>query len=223
MAALLAAPVPRPRIGRAVIRTAGGLLLAAIVASIAWTASYRWRDPAVDAWVPLAEVSETLQAAVVLAEDQHFCLHRGFDFGRIEAALAAARAGAPLVGASTISQQLARTLFLWPGRSWTRKALEAWFTVWLEMLLPKARILELYLNVVDWGPQARGVAAAVRRHLGPDASPARVGARPAAHLAVLLPSPARYADRLPPEVALRRDHIEHATLALGPTAIACLR
>ncbi len=205
------------------MRAASALVLLAVVTSIAWVASYRWRDPAVDTWVPLAAVSETLQAAVVLAEDQHFCLHRGFDFGRIEAALAAARAGGPLVGASTLSQQLARTLFLWPQRSWMRKGLEAWFTVWLEALLPKARILELYLNVVDWGPQARGLASAVRHHLGADASPGRLGARASAHLAVLLPSPARYAHGLPPAVEIRRAHIEHATPAFGPTAIACVR
>lgn len=221
--ASLAAAMPSGRIGRTAALAGGGLALALAIASIAWVATYRWRDPAVETWVPLTEVSATVQAAVVLAEDQHFCLHHGFDFGRIEASLAAARAGRPLVGASTLSQQLGRTLFLWSERSWVRKGLEAWFTVWLEALLPKARILELYLNVVDWGPRTRGLAAAVRRHLGPDASPGRLGARASAHLAVLLPSPARFAEGLPPAVEVRRDHIEQAIPAFGPSAIACLR
>ena len=103
---------------------------------------------------------------MIAAEDQKFPHHDGFDFEAIDQALADAGRGRRLRGASTISQQVAKNLFLWPGRSWPRKGLEAWFTVWIELLWPKQRILEVYLNVAEFGRGIWGVEAASRHFFG---------------------------------------------------------
>lgn len=140
-------------------------------------------------WVPYARISPHLRLAVVVAEDQRFLLHRGFDVKSIRRALRDAGEGGRLRGASTLSQQVVKNLFLWPGRSWPRKALEAWLTVWLETLWPKRRILEVYLNVAQFGPCTFGAEAAALRFLGTDA--AGLGPDQAALLAATLPDPER--------------------------------
>ncbi len=140
-------------------------------------------------WVPLSRISPALRAAVVVSEDQRFYQHRGFDWESMGDALRESRDGGRLRGASTISQQLAKNLFLWPGRSLLRKALEAWLTFWLETLWPKQRILEVYLNVVELGDGVFGAEAAARHHFGTAA--AHLGRREAALLAASLPSPRR--------------------------------
>ncbi len=145
--------------------------------------------PVANEWTPWAEISPQAALAVVAAEDQRFLSHRGFDLDAIADAIERYRAGERLRGASTISQQVAKNLFLWPGRSYARKALEAYLTVLIEALLPKRRILEIYLNVAELGPGVYGVGAASRRFFGkrPDA----LTADEAALLAAVLPSPRR--------------------------------
>ena len=140
-------------------------------------------------WQPLAAISPDLALAVIAAEDQKFPFHRGFDLDAVRDALHTRRSGGRLRGASTITQQLAKNLFLWSGRSWIRKALEAWFTLWLEVVLPKARILELYLNLAEFGPGVYGAGAASARFYGRE--PRHLTAREAARLAALLPAPRR--------------------------------
>ena len=136
------------------------------------------------------EISPLLRRAVLAAEDDRFYLHDGFDFKEIESALERARAGRRLRGASTISQQVAKNLFLWEGRSYVRKGLEAWLTVVLELCVPKERILDLYLNLAEWGDGVFGAEAAAQRHFGKSA--ASLTRDEAARLAAILPSPIRW-------------------------------
>jgi monofunctional biosynthetic peptidoglycan transglycosylase len=138
-------------------------------------------------WVPLRGISPEMWVAVVAAEDQKFPRHWGFDWGSIGEAITEAE-GRPR-GASTLTQQVAKNLFLWPGRSFVRKGLEAWFTLLLEALWPKRRILEVYLNVAEFGPGVYGVGAASERYFGKPASALSRGE--AALLAAVLPSPRR--------------------------------
>lgn len=141
-------------------------------------------------WVPRQAISQRLAEALLAAEDQKFLLHHGFDFASIRRALRHNRSGKHLRGGSTISQQLAKNLYLWPGRSWLRKGMEAWFTLWLEMLLPKQRILELYANVVQFGPTTFGAEAAARQFFDKPAS--RLNREESALLAAVLPNPVHY-------------------------------
>ena len=140
-------------------------------------------------WVPARKIAPSLRAAVVASEDQRFFEHGGFDWRSMQSAVGAWWDGERLRGASTISQQVAKNLFLWPGRSFLRKGLEAWLTLWLEWLWPKPRILEVYLNVVELGDGVFGVEAASRRHFGRSA--ASLGRAESALLAATLPSPRR--------------------------------
>jgi monofunctional glycosyltransferase len=141
-------------------------------------------------WVSWRRIPRHAALAVIAAEDQLFFLHDGFDFTAIEKAVTDAQRGRRLRGASTISQQVAKNLFLWPGQSWLRKGVEVWFTVWIEFLWPKRRVLEVYLNVAQFGRGVWGVEAASRRYFGKEA--ARIGREEAALLAAVLPSPTRY-------------------------------
>ena len=142
-------------------------------------------------WVPWERIAPAARLAVVASEDQKFPDHHGFDFEAIDKALEQnqKRRGRHLHGASTISQQTAKNLFLWSGRSWLRKGLEAYFTVLLEHLWPKHRILEVYLNVAQFGPDVYGVEEASRRYFGKPA--ARLDAHEAALLAAVLPNPVK--------------------------------
>jgi len=141
-------------------------------------------------WVPWERISPHAGVAVIAAEDQKFLAHDGFDFEAIGQAMEDAGLGGRLRGASTISQQVAKNLFLWSGQNWFRKGLEAWFTVWIELLWPKQRILEVYLNVAQFGRGTWGVQAASRRYFGKNA--AYLTRHEAALLAAVLPSPTRY-------------------------------
>jgi monofunctional biosynthetic peptidoglycan transglycosylase len=138
-------------------------------------------------WQAADGLPSHLAWAVVAAEDQRFFLHSGFDFMAIRQALD--RRGERLRGASTLSQQLAKNLFLWPGRSLVRKGLEAYLTVWIEVLLPKSRILELYLNVAQFGPCTFGAQAASAHYFARPAS--QLIPRQSALLAAVLPNPSR--------------------------------
>ncbi|MDX5378179.1 MAG: monofunctional biosynthetic peptidoglycan transglycosylase, partial [Halomonas sp.] len=138
-------------------------------------------------WRPWAELSDHAKLAVIAAEDQRFALHHGFDVDEIRRAWEASRNGATLRGASTISQQTAKNLFLWTGRSWLRKGFEAWFTVLLEALWPKQRILEVYLNIVEWDHGVFGLEAAGQHYFGVSAG--RLSETQASRLAAILPNP----------------------------------
>jgi monofunctional biosynthetic peptidoglycan transglycosylase len=166
-------------------------------------------------WVDLEQISPHAALAVVAAEDQKFPHHRGFDLQAIGDALDEAEAGGRPRGASTISQQVAKNLFLWPGRSFVRKGLEAWFTLWIEALWQKRRILEVYLNVAEFGRGVFGVEAASRRFFAKPA--AELGPDEAALLAAVLPSPRRLrADAPSPYVRGRAARIRAEMERLGP-------
>jgi monofunctional biosynthetic peptidoglycan transglycosylase len=141
-------------------------------------------------WTPWDRVSKQLPIALVAAEDQKFPFHHGFDVEAIQDAIADAEDGDRLRGASTISQQVAKNLFLWNGRSFVRKGLEAYFTVLIEAMWPKRRILEVYLNIAEFGDGLYGASAASERYFGKP--PSALGARESALLAAVLPNPRRY-------------------------------
>jgi monofunctional biosynthetic peptidoglycan transglycosylase len=151
-------------------------------------------------WVPLEAISPNLVRAVIGSEDSKFCSHYGFDLAAIDKALTANASGANLRGASTISQQTAKNLFLSPNRSWARKGIEAYLTVLLEALWPKRRIIETYLNIAEWGPRRFGAEAAAQADFHKPA--AKLSVVEAARLATILPNPRNYrADAPGPYVA----------------------
>lgn len=138
-------------------------------------------------WRPLERISPHLQRAVIAAEDATFCSHWGFDWRAIDNAIDRYEKGGKVLGASTISMQTAKNVFLWPGRTFLRKGLEAYLTLYIEALWPKERILEVYLNVAEFGPGLYGAEAAARRYFGKSAD--TLSAREAALLAAVLPAP----------------------------------
>ncbi|HWE99514.1 MAG TPA: monofunctional biosynthetic peptidoglycan transglycosylase [Caulobacteraceae bacterium] len=154
-------------------------------------------------WVPLSKISPAIVRAVVASEDSSFCAHHGFDVRAIEKAMAhnVVRPGR-IRGGSTISQQTAKNVFLWPQRSWVRKGAEAWFTVLIESLWGKRRIMEVYLNSVELGPGLYGVEAASQRYFhgaAADLSPAQ-----ASRLAAILPDPLKWKASKPGPYVRRR-------------------
>ncbi|HKX37454.1 MAG TPA: monofunctional biosynthetic peptidoglycan transglycosylase, partial [Burkholderiales bacterium] len=159
------------------------------------------------AWVPYERISAHLKRAVVAAEDAKFLDHEGFDWEAIhEAMLKNERRGKVVAGASTITQQLAKNLFLSSQRSYARKAQEASITWMMEQTMSKRRILELYLNFAEWGEGVFGAEAAARHHFG--SSAAQISAEQAAWLAAVLPSPRRYdRGRTTPYIAERSETI----------------
>ena len=165
-------------------------------------------------WVSYRDISPQVPIAVVAAEDQKFPIHAGFDFDAIADAIEDGADGGPSRGASTISQQVAKNLFLWPGRSWLRKGIEAYFTVLIETLWPKRRILEVYLNTAEFGKGVFGVGAAAQRFF--DEPVSRLDREQAARLAAVLPSPRRlHADRPSDYVRARTEKIELEAARLG--------
>jgi monofunctional glycosyltransferase len=138
-------------------------------------------------WTDRERIAVDAARAVIAAEDQKFIDHHGLDFASIDQALVEYRSGEGLRGASTITQQVAKNLFLWSGRSFVRKTLEAYFALLLETCLSKQRILELYLNIAEFGPGVFGVEAAAQRFF--DTPAAALSAREAALLAAVLPNP----------------------------------
>jgi monofunctional biosynthetic peptidoglycan transglycosylase len=140
-------------------------------------------------WLDFERIARDLGLAVIVAEDQRFFEHAGFDLNAISQALSDHSESGRLRGASTISQQVAKNLFLWPGRSLARKGLELWFTAWLERVWSKRRILEVYLNVAQFGPCLFGAQAASDRHFNTEAI--ALSPHQAALLATVLPNPKR--------------------------------
>ncbi len=157
-------------------------------------------------WKALSHISPHVRKAVLAAEDQRFLWHHGFDFVEMSHAMKDIFRRKRKRGASTITMQVARTVFLWPSRSWSRKMAEAYYTLLLETFLSKQRILELYLNTVDWGAGVRGVEAASQKYFHIPSS--SLSASQAALLAAVLPSPHRWSVKRPnASVRLRQQRI----------------
>jgi len=210
-------------------------VLAFVLGSVLLVVAFRWVPPPTSAfilarhldvmrgaapalkirhqWVPRERIAPALLVAVVAAEDQLFPQHHGFDFKAIGKALDEAGKRGPR-GASTISQQVAKNLFLWSGRSWLRKGLEAWFTVLIEAAWPKRRILEVYVNFAEFGDGIYGAQAAARFYFARDAGV--LSNAQAARLAAVLPSPRHYSVARPgPYVLSRQRWIERQMIQLG--------
>jgi monofunctional glycosyltransferase len=173
-------------------------------------------------WVPWSRISADAKLAVVASEDQKFPDHHGFDFEAIDKAIEHNETHRRMRGASTISQQTAKNLFLWSGKSYLRKGLEAYFTVLMERLWPKRRILEVYLNIARFGPDVYGVEQAAQQYFGKPA--AQLDAHEAAVLAAVLPNPERmHAGRPSDYVQMRADEVEAQMRLLGPDYLSALR
>ena len=186
------------RLLRLLVAIVGGV----VALSLLWVLAYRWIDPPLTwpmarddlqgkhverTWVPLDRMAAALPRAAIGAEDANFCSHNGFDVGAIEAAMARNAASKKLRGGSTISQQTAKNAFLWPERSYLRKGLEAYFTVLIEAIWGKPRIMEVYLNIAEMGPGIYGVDAAAHHYFGVGAG--AVTPAQAARLVTILPQP----------------------------------
>jgi len=193
--------VEPPRILRRALRFAAFGLIAFAGAVLALIVLYRWVDPpastlmlgqrlggtpVVQRWVPLTRISPNLPLAVILSEDARFCRHAGVDWGELREAIESTGDGVAR-GGSTISMQVVKNLFLWPSKSYLRKAIEIPLAYLIEVAWPKQRILEIYLNIAEWGPGVFGAEAAARYHFRKPA--ALLGPREAALLAVSLPNP----------------------------------
>jgi len=183
---------------------------------------WRWATGArvVRVTVPLERIAPLLPATVVASEDARFCTHGGVDWGEIRDAIEEADDLSEARGGSTITQQVAKNLFLWGGRSFVRKALELPLALWIDLVLPKRRVLEIYLNIAEWGPNGQfGAEAGSRYAFG---KPARdLNSREAATLAAILPNPHRRSARTPGP-AVRRLAGVYETRARSAD-VSCLR
>lgn len=153
-------------------------------------------------WIPLDSMSIYMPVAVMASEDQRFLDHRGFDFHQIRNAVAERASGKRIRGGSTISQQTAKNVFLWPGRSWVRKGLEAYFTVLIECIWGKHRIMEVYLNSIEMGDGIYGAEAVAQQHFARSA--AELTRPNCALIAATLPNPLRFSSQSPSPYMLRR-------------------
>jgi monofunctional biosynthetic peptidoglycan transglycosylase len=153
-------------------------------------------------WRGIDDISPTLTTSVIAAEDAKFCAHRGFDFDAMEKAMAHNERSGKVRGGSTISQQTAKNVFLWPSRDYVRKGLEAYFTLLIENLWGKKRIMEVYLNSVEWGPGVYGAEAAAQKNFGVGAD--KLSTAQAARLAAILPSPLKWQASKPGPYVRRR-------------------
>jgi len=231
--------MPARTLTRRLLRSLLWLLLTLFVGSAALVLALRWLDPPTSAfmlrerliaanskpaysirhrWVDWQQISPHLKLAVIASEDQTFPAHNGFDFKQINKALDDRERGRRVRGASTISQQVAKNLFLWPAQSWVRKGLEAYFTLLIETLWPKQRILEVYLNVAEFGKGVFGVGAASDAYF--HKSPARLTAYDSALLAAVLPNPKRLHANAPSRyVRSRQQWIVSQMRGLGGTSM----
>ena len=230
--------MPIPKLARSLSRIILWALIFFVSGSVLAVLSLRWFDPPTTAfmlrekatlakqrgkslrheWVDWRGIASPMKVAVIAAEDQTFPDHHGFDLKSINDALAERERRRRMRGASTISQQVAKNLFLWPGQSWFRKGLEAYFTVLIETLWPKQRILEVYLNVAEFGAGVFGVGAAADVFYRKPA--ARLNAADAALLAAVLPNPKRMRVNAPSRyVRARQEWILGQMRGLGGTAL----
>ncbi len=169
-------------------------------------------------WVPLARLSPSLARAVIASEDEKFCAHHGFDWEALNASWRDWQAGREPKGASTISMQTAKNLFLWPGRSVVRKAIEAYLTALIELTWSKARIIEVYLNIIELGDGVYGVDAASRLYFNRPAS--AVTGEEAARFAAVLPNPRRWSPVTPTSYIEERAAVIRARMPGAP--LGCL-
>ncbi len=173
-------------------------------------------------FVPLSRISPALALAVIIAEDGRFCSHHGVDFRELRDAIADADDLDALRGGSTITQQVAKNLFLWGGRSFVRKALEFPLALWIDLVLTKRRVLEIYLNIAEWGPNGEfGVEAGSRRAFGKSAR--ELSPYQAALLASMLPNPVTRDAKSPGPGLRRLAGLYVARAARSPEAANCLR
>jgi monofunctional glycosyltransferase len=233
------APIPRGSVAARLLKWLGIAAVAWLLLTVTPVLLLRWLRPLTSAfmlearaqawsaqdrayhtdfqWVSLEQISRYAAVAVIASEDQQFPFHAGFDFDSIREAIRASERGKRLRGASTISQQVAKNLFLWNGHSFVRKGLEAYFTVLIEALWPKERILEMYLNVAQFGDGIYGVQAAAHRFWRKPAL--RLSSGEAALLAAVLPNPLRlHAERPSRYLLQRRDWILAQMRGLGGPA-----
>lgn len=173
-------------------------------------------------YVPLTAMAPALPLTVIAAEDGRYCSHRGVDFQELRGIVEEAEDFEGLRGGSSITQQTVKNLFLWHGRSYVRKALELPLALWADLVLPKRRVLEIYLNIVEWGPSGQfGAEAAARQAFG---KPARnLTAGEAAVLAAVLPNPARRNARQPSPAVRRLAGVYAARAAASPGLGDCIR
>ncbi|MDO5461019.1 MAG: monofunctional biosynthetic peptidoglycan transglycosylase [Bacteroidales bacterium] len=194
------------------------LLLTLFIITILWVAVYAFVPvpgtplmlaryfgedvPINHTWTPLEEITPDMQLAVIAAEDNRFVLHNGFDWEEIEKARKEAEKGKKLRGASTISQQTAKNVFLWHGRSWVRKGLEAYFTTLIEFMWGKERIMEVYLNSIETGEGLYGIAAVAQANFGK--TPGELTSEECALIAATLPNPRHYSSKKPSRYIQKR-------------------
>ncbi|MFG1496993.1 monofunctional biosynthetic peptidoglycan transglycosylase [Saccharospirillum sp. HFRX-1] len=210
------------------LRTLALCCLSLVLFSLLLTVPLRWINPPITAfilldgeasasqmrqhWTPLDQIDPNMPIAVVASEDQLFPTHFGFDFSSIWEAIH--EEDGPMRGASTLSQQLSKNLYLWSGRSLFRKGIEAWFTLLIELTWPKERILEVYLNVVEFGPGIYGVGQASETFFGK--SPSQLTRYEASLLAAVLPNPKRLSAQRPSDYVYKRAYdIRNAIRYLG--------
>lgn len=202
-------------------------ILVFVGGSILWVLLYRFVPPPITMtmigdmmggrsvskdWMPLSRMDPDMARAAISAEDGNFCAHHGFDFVAIRKAFSGNEAGRRYRGGSTISQQTAKNVFLWQGRSWVRKGLETWFTGLIELLWGKKRIMEVYLNVAETGIATYGANAGAMRYFHHDAR--RLTPTEAARIAAILPLPKKR-DAIDPHGFVRR-YGDRITRRLGP-------
>jgi monofunctional biosynthetic peptidoglycan transglycosylase len=213
------------------------LFIAFVLAPVTWVGAYLFFDPpstvlmmqraaegqAVRHYpVALNRMSPHIVRSVIAAEDANFCSHDGFDVEAIQEAMESNQRGASTRGASTISQQVAKNLFLWPDRSWLRKGMETYFTALIEFMWPKRRIMEAYLNAAEWGDGNFGIEAAARARFG--VSAADLSPLQAARLAAVLPSPNRWRADSPGPYVRRRSAsiVQRAAVVRNERMAACV-
>jgi monofunctional biosynthetic peptidoglycan transglycosylase len=227
----------RPR-GRRLLRFALRVVVIALVLPVPFVIAYRFAPPPITPlmvirsasgaslekhWLPLERIAPTLPRAVIASEDEKFCAHHGFDWTALKNAYRDWRAGREPKGASTITMQVAKNLFLWPGRSVIRKGVEAYLTVLLELLWDKRRIMEVYLNVIEWGDGIYGADAAAHRYFRKPAS--ALTPEEAALMAAVLPNPREWSAARPTQyLAARAAAIRADMPAMAvPSATGCRR
>jgi monofunctional glycosyltransferase len=219
------------RIARAVVLVVLALLMLPYIVTpfyrvidpVSTSMLWRWMRgaPVERTFVPMERIAPILAKSVIVSEDAKFCTHRGIDWGELKAAIEEADELGDMRGASTITQQTAKNLFLWSGRSYLRKALELPLSMWMDLVLGKRRIMEIYLNIATWGPGAEfGAEAGARRAFGKSAR--ELDAREAALMAAILPNPRRRSAKSPGPAVQRLAGIYQAR-ANTPGLDSCLK
>lgn len=236
MAKRKSATAKKPNLLKRIAMMAAKVLLWFVVFSVVWVLAYRFINPPITAlmiqrnwerkandkpakaerkWVDFEDISDNMKRAAVSAEDELFLKHMGFDIKAIEKAYANNAKGKKIKGGSTISQQTAKNVFLWPGRSYIRKGFEAYFTLLIELLWSKERILEVYLNVIEMGDGIYGAEAAAQAYYGKSCTNLR--RREAALIAACFPNPRKWSPKKPTSYIRHRQYLIMRNMRrLGP-------